>query len=136
MPTMSFPLQPPLSPMLAKAATEIPVGDGWLYEPKWDGFRCIVFRDGDAIELASPNERPFTRYFPELLAPLLTSLPQRCIVDGEIVVPATDNRGLNLTRCCNAFTRRSRGFADCPRKHRRRSWPSIYSHWMTTRCWI
>ena len=93
---MSLPLQPPLSQMLAKLATEIPVGDGWLYEPKWDGFRCIVFRDGDAIELASRNERPFTRYFPELLAPLLASLPQRCVVDGEIVVPATDDKGLDF----------------------------------------
>ena len=82
--------------MLSKAAPEIPVGDGWHYEPKWDGFRCIVFRDGDHIELASRNERPFTRYFPELLAPLLASLPQRCVVDGEIVVPANDDRGLDF----------------------------------------
>ena len=55
--------------MLAKLQADIPVGDGWLYEPKWDGFRCIVFRDGDEVELASRNERPFTRYFPELLEP-------------------------------------------------------------------
>jgi ATP-dependent DNA ligase len=75
--------------MLAKAATVIPEGDGWLYEPKWDGFRCIVFRDGDEIELASRKERPFTRYFPELLEPLKASLPARCVLDGEIVVPAT-----------------------------------------------
>ena len=66
---MTLPITPPLSPMLAKAATDIPTGEGWLYEPKWDGFRCIVFRDGDTIELASRNERPFTRYFPELLPP-------------------------------------------------------------------
>lgn len=82
--------------MLAKLADEIPVGEGWLYEPKWDGFRCIVFRDGDAIELASRNERPFTRYFPELLGPLLAALPQQCVVDGEIVVPAADDRGLDF----------------------------------------
>jgi ATP-dependent DNA ligase len=75
--------------MLAKAAAEIPEGDGWLYEPKWDGFRCIVFRDGDDIELASRKERPFTRYFPELLDPLKAALPAQCVVDGEIVVPAT-----------------------------------------------
>ncbi|HSB88003.1 MAG TPA: ATP-dependent DNA ligase [Ilumatobacteraceae bacterium] len=93
---MTLPISPPLSPMLAKAATEIPGGEGWQYEPKWDGFRCIVFRDGDAIELTSRNERPFTRYFPELLQPLLASLPDRCVVDGEIVVPATDNRGLDF----------------------------------------
>jgi ATP-dependent DNA ligase len=94
--SMTLPIQPPLSPMLAKLSTDIPTGDGWLYEPKWDGFRCIVFRDGDNIELASRNERPFTRYFPELLEPLLASLPKRCVVDGEIVVPATDDRGLDF----------------------------------------
>ncbi|MEP7201707.1 MAG: ATP-dependent DNA ligase [Ilumatobacteraceae bacterium] len=93
---MSLAIQPPLPPMLAKLATDIPTGDGWLYEPKWDGFRCIVFRDGDSIELASRNERPFTRYFPELLEPLLASLPQRCVVDGEIVVPANNDLGLDF----------------------------------------
>ena len=82
--------------MLAKLADGIPEGDGWLYEPKWDGFRCIVFRDGDSIELASRNERPFTRYFPELIAPLLAELPQRCVVDGEIVLPAADDGGLDF----------------------------------------
>ncbi len=93
---MTLPISPPLSPMLAKLADEIPVGEGWLYEPKWDGFRCIVFRDGDEVELASRNERPFTRYFPELLAPLLAALPPRCVVDGEIVIPAADDRGLDF----------------------------------------
>ena len=93
---MALPISPPLAPMLAKLSDDIPVGEGWLYEPKWDGFRCIVFRDGDTIELASRNERPFTRYFPELLAPLLASLPQQCVVDGEIVVPAGDDRGLDF----------------------------------------
>jgi ATP-dependent DNA ligase len=82
--------------MLAKAADEIPVGAEWLYEPKWDGFRCIVFRDGDDLELASRNERPFTRYFPELIEPLKLALPNRCVVDGEIVVPAGDDRGLDF----------------------------------------
>ena len=82
--------------MLAKLSDDIPVGEGWLYEPKWDGFRCIVFRDGDGIELASRNERPFTRYFPELIEPLLASLPQSCVVDGEIVLPALDDRGLDF----------------------------------------
>src|SRR5215217_2356050 len=90
MPTMSLPLQPPLSPMLAKAATEIPVGDGWLFEPKWDGFRCIVFRDGDEIVLGSRNERPLTRYFPELIEPLCRQLPSRCVVDGEVIVIGDD----------------------------------------------
>ena len=74
-PVVDLPLAPPFKPMLAKLTRTIPDGDGWLYEPKWDGFRCIVFRDGDEIELASRNERPFTRYFPELLDPLRAALP-------------------------------------------------------------
>ncbi len=86
----------PIAPMLAKLSEEIPVGDGWLYEPKWDGFRCIVVRDGDALELTSRNERPFTRYFPELLGPLLAQLPAQCVLDGEIVIPAADDRGLDF----------------------------------------
>jgi ATP-dependent DNA ligase len=93
---MGLPLQPPFRPMLAKLARVIPDGDGWLFEPKWDGFRCVVFRDGDDIELASRNERPFTRYFPELLDPLRASLPERCVVDGEIVVPDRDGNGLDF----------------------------------------
>lgn len=80
---------PPVSPMLAKAAAALPEGDEWQFEPKWDGFRCIVFRDGDEIELGSRNERPLTRYFPELAAALLEQLPDRCVVDGEIVVATT-----------------------------------------------
>jgi ATP-dependent DNA ligase len=79
---------PPVSPMLARAADELPVDDGWLYEPKWDGFRCIVFRDGEEVELGSRNERPLTRYFPEMPAPLRAALPERAVVDGELVVPA------------------------------------------------
>jgi ATP-dependent DNA ligase len=85
---MTLPLQPPVAPMLRKPAATIPDGDGWAYEPKWDGFRCIVFRDGDEVELASRNERPFTRYFPELLGPIRAALPERSVIDGEIVVPA------------------------------------------------
>ena len=91
---MALPLSPPIKPMLAKLARTIPEGDGWLFEPKWDGFRCLVFRDGDDIELASRNERPFTRYFPELLEPLKASLPERAVVDGEIVIPDADGNGL------------------------------------------
>jgi ATP-dependent DNA ligase len=81
---------PPVRPMLAKASPSLPEGDGWVYEPKWDGFRCIVFRDGTEIELGSRNERPLTRYFPELAAALLAQLPERCVVDGEIVVATAD----------------------------------------------
>src|SRR5215210_5639029 len=93
---MSLPLEPPIAPMLAKAAGEIPDGEGWLYEPKWDGFRCIVFRAGSEIELASRKERPFTRYFPELIEPLKSVLPDRCVVDGEIVVATGSGEGLDF----------------------------------------
>ena len=87
---MRLPVMPPVAPMLAKAADALPAGDGWQFEPKWDGFRCIVFRDGDEIELGSRNERPLTRYFPELAGSLLDILPARCVVDGEIVVATAD----------------------------------------------
>ena len=86
---MDLPVQPPVKPMLAKAATKVPTGDMY-YEPKWDGFRCIVFRNGDEVELGSRNERPLTRYFPEVVAAVKTNLPERCVVDGEIIVPRGD----------------------------------------------
>jgi ATP-dependent DNA ligase len=82
--------------MLATLARTVPEGDGWLFEPKWDGFRCIVFRDHDDVELTSRNERPFTRYFPELIEPLRRALPPRCVVDGEIVVPSGTGDGLDF----------------------------------------
>ncbi len=91
---MKLPVNPPVSPMLAKLSRELPTGGGWLYEPKWDGFRCIVFRDGDEVELGSRNERPLTRYFPELADRLREQLPDRVVLDGEIVI-ATD-RGLDF----------------------------------------
>jgi ATP-dependent DNA ligase len=72
--------------MLAKLARELPEGDGLFYEPKWDGFRCIVFRDGDDVELGSRNEKPLTRYFPELVEALARELPDRIVLDGEIVI--------------------------------------------------
>jgi ATP-dependent DNA ligase len=75
---------PPVSPMLSKSVASIPPGAS--YEPKWDGFRSICFRDGDEVELGSRNERPMTRYFPELVAAALAELPQRCVIDGEIVI--------------------------------------------------
>ncbi len=76
---------PPVAPMLAKATRELPEGE-LIYEPKWDGFRCIVFRDGHEVELGSRNERPLTRYFPDVAAAARAELPPRCVVDGEIVV--------------------------------------------------
>ncbi|UGY90543.1 ATP-dependent DNA ligase [Streptomyces gobiensis] len=81
---MDLPVMPPVKPMLARTATRIPAG--MHYEAKWDGFRAIVFRDGDEIELGSRSAKPLTRYFPELVTALRTNLPSRCVVDGEIVV--------------------------------------------------
>lgn len=81
---MRLPVMPPVSPMLAKSVGTIPPGAS--YEPKWDGFRSILFRDGDEVELGSRNERPMTRYFPELAAAARTELPPRCVIDGEIVL--------------------------------------------------
>ena len=76
------------APMLAKAAAAVPdpAKKPMLYEPKWDGFRCIVFRDGDEVELASRNTKPLTRYFPELVEAIRAELPERCVLDGEIFV--------------------------------------------------
>jgi ATP-dependent DNA ligase len=81
---MDLPVMPPVAPMLAKSVPTIPPGAS--YEPKWDGFRCICFRDGDEVELGSRNERPMTRYFPELVEALKDELPDRCVLDGEIVI--------------------------------------------------
>ena len=89
---MRLPIMPPVEPMLAKSVSGVPAPDsvagGLAYEPKWDGFRCIVFRDGDEVELASRNGRPITRYFPELVTGLREQLPARCVLDGEVVVAA------------------------------------------------
>jgi ATP-dependent DNA ligase len=92
---VDLPVPFPLKPMLAKPNDGIPEGD-WLFEPKWDGFRCVVFRDGDEIELGSRNQRPLTRYFPEMLEPLRDALPDRCVVDGEIVVAVADGSGTSI----------------------------------------
>jgi len=81
-----LPFAPPLAPMLSRAAEALPEGEGWQFEPKWDGFRTLVFRDGDEVLLQSRDSRPMNRYFPELEEPLLSALPERCVVDGEIVI--------------------------------------------------
>ncbi len=86
--TMKLPVMPPVSPMLAKSVASIPPGAS--YEPKWDGFRSIIFRDADEVEFGSRNERPMTRYFPELVEAVRAQLPERCVIDGEIVI-ATDS---------------------------------------------
>ncbi len=83
---MRLPVLPPISPMLARLVREVPEGDNFVYEPKWDGFRCIVFRDGDEVVMGSRNERPLTRYFPEVEEALKDDLPSRCVLDGELVI--------------------------------------------------
>ena len=83
---MQLPFEPPLAPMLSIAADALPDGEGWLFEPKWDGFRTVVFRDGEELLLQSRDLKPMNRYFPELVAPLLAALPERCVLDGEIVI--------------------------------------------------
>jgi ATP-dependent DNA ligase len=87
---MQLPVMPPVKPMLAKATQELPAGaeGDFMFEPKWDGFRCLVFRDRGELEMGSRNGKPLTRYFPELLDPLLDSLPDRCVLDGELVIAA------------------------------------------------
>ncbi|MGO9857521.1 MAG: ATP-dependent DNA ligase [Acidimicrobiales bacterium] len=91
---MTLPVGAPVAPMLAKLTRELPREPGLFYEPKWDGFRCIVFRDGDDVTLGSRNEKPLTRYFPELVEALRRELPPRCVLDGEIVIAGP--RGLDF----------------------------------------
>jgi ATP-dependent DNA ligase len=83
---LHLPFEPPLEPMLAKASDGLPNDDGWLFEPKWDGFRAIVFRDGHEVYTQSRDLKPLDRYFPELADPLRTALPERCVLDGEVVI--------------------------------------------------
>jgi ATP-dependent DNA ligase len=115
---VEFGVEMPVPPMLAKLARRIPEGDGWIFEPKWDGFRCIVYRDGDRLELISRKLRPLGRYFPELDPPLRAALPERCVVDGEIVVPDSGDRGLDfdalLQRIHPAESRVNRLAAETP----------------------
>ncbi|HET7871385.1 MAG TPA: ATP-dependent DNA ligase [Terriglobales bacterium] len=91
---MHLPVNPPVLPMLAKRVDDLPPGDDWIFEPKWDGFRALVFRDGDEIFIQSRDEKPLNRYFPELLGPLQSTLPPRCVFDGEIVI--VRNSGLDF----------------------------------------
>src|SRR4051794_11952422 len=83
---MPLPVTPPLQPMLSAPEDDIPVGEGWLYEPKWDGFRALIYRDGDSLQIASRKQQPLARYFPELVTLFLESLPARAVVDGEIII--------------------------------------------------
>src|SRR5215213_10983468 len=93
MASMQLPVMAPVAPMLSKPVPNIPEGP-FSYEPKWDGFRSIVFRDGDEVEIGSRKERPITRYFPEVVEAVRRNLPPRCVVDGEIVIAG--ERGLDF----------------------------------------
>jgi ATP-dependent DNA ligase len=83
---VSLPLKPPIKPQLARPAKDLPEGDGWRFEPKWDGFRTIVFRDGDDVHLQSRNGRPMNRYFPEVLPDIRSLSSDRLVLDGELIV--------------------------------------------------
>jgi ATP-dependent DNA ligase len=97
--TLNLPVQPPVRPMLAKSVASIPaqaetdVGPAYVYEPKWDGFRAIVYRDGDEVRIDSRNTKPMDRYFPDVVAAVREALPERCVVDGEIVIAQTPDGG-------------------------------------------
>lgn len=84
--SVGFPIEPPVLPMLAKRVDAIPRAEGWSFEPKWDGFRAVIFRDGEQLLIQSRDGKPLDRYFPELRAPLLAQLPARCVLDGEVVI--------------------------------------------------
>ena len=107
---------PPVKPMLAKVGTGIPPGQ--LYEPKWDGFRSVVFRDGDEVEIGSRNERPMTRYFPEVVEAVRANLPERCVVDGEIVLVDPSAVPWTSRRCSCACTRPRAGSGCWPSRRR------------------
>src|ERR1041385_629858 len=83
---MQLPVKPPILPMLAKRVSELPAAGDWIFEPKWDGFRALIFRDGDEVLIQSRDEKPLNRYFPELIDPLKSQLPKRAVLDGEIVI--------------------------------------------------
>ncbi|MEU4556828.1 ATP-dependent DNA ligase [Actinoplanes sp. NPDC023936] len=91
---MQLPLSPPVKPMLAKPVADIPPDQ--VYEPKWDGFRSIIFRDGDEVEIGSRNEKPMTRYFPEVRAAVLANFPERAVIDGEVIVADTERNTLDF----------------------------------------
>ncbi|MCP2265821.1 ATP-dependent DNA ligase [Promicromonospora thailandica] len=99
MTTLHLPVQPPVRPMLAKSVASVPAqsvtgaGPAWVYEPKWDGFRAIVYRDGDEVRIDSRNGKPMDRYFPDVVAAVREALPERCVVDGEIVIARAPDGG-------------------------------------------
>jgi ATP-dependent DNA ligase len=93
---VNLPVNPPILPMLAKRVGEIPEGEMWLFEPKWDGFRALVFRDGSEVVIQSRDQKTLNRYFPELIETSLSQLPERCVLDGEIVIAGRDGLDFEL----------------------------------------
>src|SRR4051812_33857889 len=87
---MQLVVHPPISPMLAKRVDQLPSDSSWIFEPKWDGFRALIFRDGDDVLIHSREQKPLNRYFPELLDPIRSQLPRRCVLDGEIVIAGSN----------------------------------------------
>src|SRR5690349_18609816 len=87
---MDLAVNSPVLPMLAKRVSELPEDGNWIFEPKWDGFRALVFRDGDEIFIQSRDEKPLNRYFPEVVESLRAALPMRCVLDGEMVIVKND----------------------------------------------
>ena len=130
---LRLPFEPPLDPMLAKAVDGLPDDDGWLFEPKWDGFRAIVFRDGDEIYTQSRDLKPLDRYFPELADPLRAALPGalRARRRGR---HRPRRRARSSSRSCCASIRPPRGWRCWPRSRRRRSWPGTCSRSTTRTC--
>ena len=88
---MSLPIEPPFQPMESKQVDEVPRGEQWGYEPKWDGFRCLAFRDGDDVQLQSKAMKPLARYFPDVVAFMKSMTAQRFVMDGELVIPYEDS---------------------------------------------
>src|ERR1044071_3216874 len=109
----TFPIEPPIEPMLAKLAEALPPGGGFLYEPKWDGFRAIVFRGGGEVFIQSRDLRPLDRYFPELHEVLIDRLPDGSVVDGEIVIAT--GRGLDFDALQLRLHPAASGFANAAR---------------------
>ena len=119
-----FPIDPPIEPILAKLSDALPRDGEYLYEPKWDGFRAIVFRGGSEIFIQSRDSRPFDRYFPDLHDALLELLPRGCVIDGEIVLATPD--GLDFDALQMRLHPRRHAWPCSHARLRRRSWRSIY----------
>jgi len=110
--------------MLAKRVAELPEGDSWIFEPKWDGFRTLIFRDGGELLIQSRDEKSLNRYFPELIETLLAQLPKRCVLDGEIVI--ANKRGLDFDAL------QLRGGLRCVAWRRRRVFQFCVANWQPT----